>query len=74
MKINERALNAIKKGGFSGESLSSVFENMAVCMAEQCAEEMEFTLTFDKDDSASIGELLPEITLRLKEKTEEENE
>lgn len=71
MKINERALEIIKATNTSGEKLAKLFETLSKEFTpEVIAEtsEIEFTMGFDKDDAAPIGDLLPEITLRLKVK------
>lgn len=67
MNINKRALKALKLSSFTGERLVSLFEGLLKEMQPDIGE-IEFTIGFDKDDSALEGELLPEITFRLKEK------
>ena len=67
MKINEQALEALKECHFTGDMLIEAFENLIKELGPEIGE-IAFTIGFDKDDAAPIGEFLPEIMFRLKEK------
>lgn len=65
MKINEQALKLLKESEMTGETLAEMLENLAEDF-ESGMGEFQFTMVFDKDNTASKGELLPEIIVRLK--------
>ncbi len=74
MEINKKAMEAIKQVNIKGKELHSLLIQLKEEMEKIGAGEIEFTLGFDKNDQAKVGELVPKITIGLYEKEEMKDE